>query len=204
MIWKSARGFTSLFMRGISKLSGIAARKLNFCWQFIMLRSISLCLGRPPSLTDMPYPPSTLCMLYHMRNYLIFVNGRLQLTCQTIETSGSHPKYWRVIRFTQWQNVIAHWHLYTSAIWDRSIFSPNWSCTSANSLFQIINESYNTVYSGTTRNINPSVILKLENKMVAFHEQLPAALRIEDAANLQTCVPPHILCLKWVINVVWN
>lgn len=61
---------------------------------------------------------------------------------------------------------------------------------------QIINESYNTVYSGTARNINTNAIFDLEKKLNAFHQQLPDSLRIENAAGLQSCVPPHILCLK--------
>jgi hypothetical protein len=62
--------------------------------------------------------------------------------------------------------------------------------------FQIINESYNTVYSEDVRNINPAAIFRLEKKLRCFHEQLPSFLRVDDAANLQSCVPPHILCLK--------
>jgi hypothetical protein len=52
------------------------------------------------------------------------------------------------------------------------------------------------VYSEDVRNINPAAIFNLEKKLHSFHEQLPSFLRVDDAENLQSCVPPHILCLK--------
>lgn len=61
---------------------------------------------------------------------------------------------------------------------------------------QIINESYNIVYNSSTRNISPSSIFELEDKLTKFHRNLPDSLKVDQGDNLQSCVPPHILCLK--------
>ncbi|KAL3456018.1 fungal-specific transcription factor domain-containing protein [Aspergillus heterothallicus] len=139
----------------------LEVRKRLYLSVYAWDKSISLCLGRPPSLTDMPFTSFTL------------------LDLSDDEDLWQPPHLLETDRF--YSDTKCH-----------STVTFHYFCN----LADIINESYNTVYSEDVRNINPAAIFNLEKKLHSFHEQLPGFLRVDDAENLQTCVPPHILCLN--------
>lgn len=69
---------------------------------------------------------------------------------------------------------------------------------------QIIHQSYDVVYNGKADNIKPNAIFSLEERLRVFHQSLPDCLRIKNPTTLTTCVPPHILCLKYVpVTCMW-
>ncbi|OJI95766.1 hypothetical protein ASPVEDRAFT_119458 [Aspergillus versicolor CBS 583.65] len=145
----------------------LEVRKRLYLSVFAWDKSISLCLGRPPSLRDMPYTPSSLFDESDEED--IWQPPHL------LETDKIYPP-------TKCHSTVTFQYL----------------CK----LGAIINESYNTVYSEDVRNINPAAIFRLEKKLRCFHEQLPSFLRVDDAANLQSCVPPHILCLNILYHTI--
>ncbi|KAJ6023638.1 hypothetical protein N7460_014033 [Penicillium canescens] len=139
----------------------LEVRKRLYLSVYAWDKSISLCLGRPPSLKELPYNSASL--------FDISDDEDLWQPPNLLEADKIYPK-------TKCHSTLTFMHF----------------CD----LAQIINESYDTVYNGRARNMNPSVIFGLEQKLVTFYQQLPASLQIEDGANLQFCVPPHILCLN--------
>ncbi|RAH53130.1 CHA4 activatory protein [Aspergillus piperis CBS 112811] len=130
-------------------------------------KSISLCLGRSPSLTDMPFSPSTLFDLSD--------DDDLWQPPHLLETGKIYPA-------TKCHSTLTFINF----------------CK----LAKIINETYNVIYNGPVGNVEMSVISDLENKLMAFRQELPAALQIEDPTSLQSCVPPHILCLNILCHTV--
>ncbi|QRD83688.1 nitrogen assimilation transcription factor nirA [Aspergillus flavus] len=145
----------------------LEVRKRLYLSVYAWDKSISLCLGRPPSLKDTPYLPSTLFDLSD--------EGELWQPPHLLETDQLYPE-------TKCHSTLTFVHF----------------CN----LAQIINESYKTVYIHPSRNINPDDIFRLEEKLVSFHKNLPSSLRFEEGANVQFCVPPHILCLNILCHTV--
>ncbi|PYI30070.1 hypothetical protein BP00DRAFT_374036 [Aspergillus indologenus CBS 114.80] len=124
-------------------------------------KSISLCLGRPPSLREMPYPPSSLLDL----------------------SDDDDP--WTPPLLSETEQIYTATKCHSTRTF--KYFSE---------LAEIINESYDTVYGGNTHKTTPNAILNLEKRLRTFHQQLPDSLRIDDVAELPSCIPPHILCLN--------
>ncbi|KAB8272684.1 fungal-specific transcription factor domain-containing protein [Aspergillus minisclerotigenes] len=145
----------------------LEVRKRLYLSVYAWDKSISLCLGRPPSLKDTPYLPSTLFDLSD--------EDELWQPPHLLDTDQLYPE-------TKCHSTLTFVHF----------------CN----LAQIINESYKTVYIHPSRNINPDDIFRLEEKLVSFHKNLPSSLRFEEGANVQTCVPPHILCLNILCHTV--
>ncbi|KAL4894302.1 hypothetical protein BDV59DRAFT_192640 [Aspergillus ambiguus] len=145
----------------------LEVRKRLYLSVYAWDKSISLCLGRPPSLKDTPYHPSTLFDLSD--------EGDLWQPPHLLETDKLYPE-------TKCHSTLTFMHF----------------CN----LAQIINESYNTVYIGPTRNINPNDIFQLEEKLATFHRKLPSPLRVEEGVNVQLCIPPHILCLNILCHTI--
>ncbi|KAI9928606.1 hypothetical protein MW887_001821 [Aspergillus wentii] len=139
----------------------LEVRKRLYLSVYAWDKSISLCLGRPPSLKHTPYEPSALFDLSD--------DNDLWQPPHLLETDKFYPE-------TKCHSTMTFVHF----------------C----SLAQIINECYNSVYNGSTRNINPSVIFALEDRLAKFHRNLPDSLKVDEGVNLQSCVPPHILCLN--------
>ncbi|OOQ85002.1 nitrogen assimilation transcription factor nirA [Penicillium brasilianum] len=135
----------------------LEVRKRLYLSVYAWDKSISLCLGRPPSLKHTPYQPSAL----------------------------HDDDLWQPPRLL-----------------DTDKLYPETKCHST--LTFIINESYNAVYKGPARNIDPKVIFELERKLAQFHQNLPDSLKIGEGANVQICVPPHILCLKPFFVWCWD
>ncbi|KAL3480560.1 fungal-specific transcription factor domain-containing protein [Aspergillus californicus] len=145
----------------------LEVRKRLYLSVYAWDKSISLCLGRPPSLKTMPFTSSTLLDL------------------------SDDQELWKPPHLLETDKIYPETKCYSTLTF-------KYFCD----LSQIITESYNTVYSEGVGNINPNEIFDLEKKLHSFHEQLPNALRIEDAANLQSCVPPHILCLNILYHTI--
>ncbi|KAL4881368.1 fungal-specific transcription factor domain-containing protein [Aspergillus karnatakaensis] len=145
----------------------LEVRKRLYLSVYAWDKSISLCLGRPPSLKEMPYTSSALFDLSDDQD--------LWQPPHLLETDKIYPE-------TRCHSTLTF----------------KYFCN----LTEIINESYSTVYNEASCNINPTAIFALEKKLHSFHEHLPASLRIDDAASLQTCVPPHILCLNILYHTI--
>ncbi|KAL4949479.1 fungal-specific transcription factor domain-containing protein [Aspergillus filifer] len=145
----------------------LEVRKRLYLSVYAWDKSISLCLGRAPSLTEMLYPPSTLLDL--------FDDHDVWQPPHILETDNLYPE-------TKCHSTLTF----------------KYFCH----LAEMVNESYHTVYSEAADRINTSAIYALEKRLYSFHEQLPAALRVEDATHLQTCIPPHILCLNILYHTI--
>ncbi|KAL4928304.1 uncharacterized protein BDV17DRAFT_291794 [Aspergillus undulatus] len=167
-VGKSSEGLReSVTMMKDLEPDDLEVRKRLYLSVYAWDKSISLCLGQAPSLTEMPYPPSTL-----------------------LDLSDDHD---------MWQppHLLETDQLYPETKC-HSTLTFKYFCR----LAEIVDESYHTVYSEAADRINTNAIYALEKKLYSFHEQLPAALRVEDATHLQTCILPHILCLNILYHTI--
>lgn len=155
----------------------LEARKRLFLSAYAWDKSISLCLGRPPSLTEMPYSPGSLLDdSGDSELWTPFYLGEGDVAyppTQALTTSC-------FISFCQ-LSMVTH---------------SNPVSGSYSQCHQIVNDCYNTIYTGRVRGIKVHEVFSLQKKLHAFYEQLPYSLKIDSVESLKFCPPPHIFCLQ--------
>ena len=155
----------------------LEARKRLFLSAYAWDKSISLCLGRPPSLTEMPYSPTSL--LDHSDDsdswtpFYLGEGGVTYPPTQALTTLS-------FMNFCQLSMV-------TCPLDVSSFCLP---------CYQLVNDCYNTIYTGRIGGLKVQQVLSLEKNLRGFYEQLPTSLKIDSANNLEYCPPPHTFCLQ--------
>ncbi|KUJ22219.1 uncharacterized protein LY89DRAFT_638427 [Mollisia scopiformis] len=154
----------------------LEVRKRLFLSAYAWDKSISTCLGRPPSLIEMPYAPESLSNSDHcLMSSIDHSDDDEMWTPCFLDDEVLYPP---------------------TKSFNTQVF------ISFCRLSQLINESYDIIYKVKTRKgILSKSIIELDGRIRAFYSCLPEGLRIENISSMPFCPPPHIFSLNILYHV---